>query len=172
MASNVPLTIQCCVYSNYGNIVSIGSNYLQLGYGTPNLYWAIVVDRTDLTVVANFTFSNNANVPPQLAPYQNNAQYMLILSTMQVSSTNLPVGNLYSFLVNNGAGKELQRIEQIYAALNCGTWGNLGYVLVTILDNTPAGIDYSSYYDQAFVATLELVPAQVGSGVLYTPVSY
>lgn len=172
MASNVPLTIQCCVYNNYGNNVCIGSNQLGLGYSTPNLYWAVVVDRTNLNVVANFTFSDNSDVPAQLTPYQNNAQYMLILSTMQVLSTNLPVGNLYNFLVSNGAGKELQRIEQIYAALNCGTWGNLGYVLVTVLDNTPVGIDYSGYYDQAFVCTLELVPTQVGTGVLYTPVSY
>lgn len=171
MAANVPLTIQTCVYNNYGNIVCIGNNVLQLGYGTPNLYWAIVVDRTNLNVVANFTFSDNSNVPSQLAPYQGNPQYMLILSTMQLSSTNLPVGNLYKFLVSQGAGSELQRIEQIYAALNCGTWGNLGYTLVTVLDTT-GGYDYSEYYQQAFVSTLQLIPVQVGSGIMYTPAPY
>lgn len=172
MASNVPLTVQCCVYSNYDNNVCIGDNLLSLSYQTPNLYWAVVVDRTSLKVVANFTFSDNSTVPSQLATYQNNAQYLLILSTMQLTSTNLPVGALYDFLVANGAGTELQRLEQIYAALNCSTWGNLGYVLVTILDNTPDGIDYSGYYDNAFVCTLQLEPTQVGSGILYTPVNY
>ena len=171
MAANVPLTIQCCIYNNYGNTVSIGSNNLQLGYSIPNLYWALVVDRTSLKVVENFTFSDNSDVPAQLVPYENNAQYMFFLSTMQLSSTNLPVGNFYNFLVSQGAGKELQRIEQIYAALNCGTWGNLGYVLVTTLDSTP-GFDYSGYIDNGFISTLQLIPIQVGSGVLYTPEVY
>jgi hypothetical protein len=171
MAANVPLTIQCCLYNNYGNVVSIGTNNLQLGYGTPNLYWAIVVDRTNLNVVQNFTFSDNSDVPAQLVPYQNNSQYILILSTMQLSSINLPVGNFYQFLVNQGAGAGLQKIEQIYAALNCGTWGNLGYTLVTVMDTT-AGIDYSAYNQDAFISTLQLMPVQVGTGVLYTPVEF
>jgi hypothetical protein len=171
MASNVPLTIQTCVYNNIGNEVCIGSNILQLGYSTPNLYWAVVVDRSNLNVVLNFTFSDNSNVPPQLAAYQNNPKFMLILSTMQLSSTNLPVGNFYNFLVGQGAGAELQRIEQIYAALNCGTWGNLGYTLVTVFDNS-AGYDYSTYNQDAIVSTLQLIPLQVGTGVLYTPSAY
>jgi len=172
MAPNFPLTVQCSVSANMDNRISIGPNKLFLSCATTNLYWAVVVDRTNLNVVANFNFSNNSNVPPQLAPYQGNAQYMLILSTMRVLSTNLPVGNFYNFLVASGAGKELQRIEQIYAALNCSNWGNMGYVLVTILDNTPVGIDYSAYNDSAFVCTLQLVPTQVGPGVLYTPEKY
>jgi hypothetical protein len=91
---------------------------------------------------------------------------------MKVLSTNLPVGNFYNFLVANGAGKELQKVEQIYGALSCGTWGNMGYVLVTILDNTPVGIDYSAYNEIAFVSTLQLVPIQAGPGVLYTPEAF
>jgi hypothetical protein len=169
MAPNVPLTIQGCVYNNYGNVVCIGNNNLGLGYSTPNLYWALVIDRTNLNVVENFTFSDNTDVPAQLVPYQNNSQYMLILSTMQLSSINLPVGNFYQFLVSQGAGAGLQRIEQIFAALNCGTWGNLGYILVTVMDTT-SGYDYSSYNQDAFIATLQLMPIPVGAGVLYTPV--
>jgi len=168
---NVPLTIQCCIYGNYGNTVSIGTNNLQIGYNTPNLYWALVVDRTNLNVVENFTFSDNSDVPRQLAPYENNAQYMLILSTMQLSSINLPVGNFYNFLVSQGAGKELQRIEQIFAALNCGTWSNYGYILVTTLDSTP-GFDFSGFIDNAIISTLQLIPVQVGSQTYYTPEVY
>jgi hypothetical protein len=74
-------------------------------------------------------------------------------------------------LVSQGAGSELQRIEQIYAALNCGTWGNLGYTLVTVMDTT-SGYDYSSYYENAFVTTLQLIPVKVGAGVLYTPATF
>lgn len=168
--ANVPLTIQCCLYNNYGNVVSIGSNNLVLGYTTPNLYWAVVVDRTNLNVVANFTFSDNSDVPSQLAPYSNSG-YILVLSTMQLLCTNLPVGNFYNFLVSIGAGKELQRVEQIFGSLNCGTWANLGYVLVTVMDETQ-GYDYSSYDQNAFLSTLELMPIQVGTGELYTPVDY
>lgn len=171
MATNVPLTIQTCVYNNYGNTVCIGSNTLNLGYSTPNLYWAVVIDRTNLNVVANFTFSDNSDVPPQLVQYEGNPQYMLVLSTMQLSSTNLPVGKFYQFLVSQGAGAELERVEQIYAALNCGTWGNLGYTLVTVFDSAN-GYDFSAYNQEAFISTLQLIPVQVGSSILYTPTTY
>ncbi|NOT50045.1 MAG: hypothetical protein HOP10_02065 [Chitinophagaceae bacterium] len=168
MASNVPLTIQTGVTQNYGSYIVIGSNALALNYQLQNIYWAVVVDRSNLNVVQNFTFTDNQNVPSQLTPYIGNPQYILILTTQNLSSTNLPAGNFYQLLVKEGAGVQLQRLEQIYEALSCGTWGWMGYTLVAVLDNSTS-YESAEFYDNAFVTTLQLIPVQVGSGVLYTP---
>jgi len=74
MASNVPLTIQTGVTQNYGSTIVIGSNNLNIDYSLQNLYWAVVIDRTNLNVVPNFTFSDNQSVPAQLTSYPNNPQ--------------------------------------------------------------------------------------------------
>lgn len=168
MASNVPLTIQTGIISNYGSVIAIGSNRLSINYSLQNVYWAVVLDRSDLSVQQNFTFTDNQNVPAQLTPYLSNSKYILILTTQNLTSTNLPAGNLYQMLMQQGAGAQLQRLEQIYAALNCGTWGWMGYALVAVLDNSTS-YEFAEFYDNAFVTTLQLIPIPVGTGVLYTP---
>ncbi|MFN8288653.1 MAG: hypothetical protein U0U70_00210 [Chitinophagaceae bacterium] len=168
MASNVPLTIQTGIMQNYGSRIVFGSNNLSINYSLQNVYWAVVIDRTNLNVVQNFTFTDNQDVPSQLTPYLNNPQYLMILTTQNLSSANLPAGSLYQMLMNEGAGAQLQRLEQIYESLSCGTWGWMGYSLVSVLDNS-VSYESSAFYDNAFVTTLQLIPIQVGTGVLYTP---
>lgn len=153
---------------NYGSNIVFGSNNLSIDYSLQNIYWAVVVDRTNLSIVQNFTFTDNQNVPSQLMPYLNNPQYILILTTQNLSSMNLPAGSLYQTLMKEGAGPELQKLEQIYEALSCGTWGWMGYTLVSVLDNS-VNYEFSDIYQNAFVSTLQLIPVQVGTGVLYTP---
>lgn len=168
MASNVPLTIQTGIAQNYGSNIVFGSQNLSLNYTLQNVYWAVVVDRTNLNVLLNFTFTDNQSVPSQLTPYLNNPQYILILTTQNLSSVNLPAGALYQMLIKEGAGSQLNRLEQIYEALSCGTWGWMGYSLVSVLDNS-ASYESAEFYDNAFVTTLQFIPVQVGTGVLYTP---
>jgi hypothetical protein len=168
MASNVPLTIQTGTTGALDSMIIFGSNKLDLGPSKPNLYWAVLIDRTNLKIVQNFTFSDNQSVPAQLQPYLSNPQYILILNTQRIYSNNLPAGNFYKMLMSVGAGSELMRLEQIFAALNCSNWGFMGYVLVTVMDTTD-GFEFASYSGPNMVSTLQLVPTQVGSGVLYTP---
>jgi hypothetical protein len=68
MAANVPLTINTGITQTYGSQVVIGTQSLSIQYNLPNAYWAVVVDRTDLSIKANFTFSQNNAVPSQLSP--------------------------------------------------------------------------------------------------------
>jgi hypothetical protein len=168
MAGIVPLTIQTGVRSSSNSVIVIGSNYLSLKAAVQNVYWAVIVDRTNLTVVENFTFSDNQNVPPQLVPYSTNDQYIFILTTQGLTSANLPAGKLYQFLIQEGAGVQLKKLEQVYAALNCGSWGWMGYALVSVFD-TRGSFEFAEYYQHAMLSTLQLVPVQIGSGVLYTP---
>lgn len=169
MATNIPLTIQCsCVPYPPGKIV-FGTNNLSISASAGDCYWVVVVDRTDLTIVQNFTFSDSSDVPPALVPYQDNSQYMMILTSNQLISYNLPTGDFYNFLVSVGAGPALQNLEQIYTALGSGYWTTMAYTLVAVFDSS-AGYEYSDYQNNVVVNTLTLIPVQVGSGVLYTPV--
>lgn len=168
MASIVPLTIQAGITQNFGSRITIGTNKLSIPYNVSNLYWAVVLDRTNLNVLQNFTFTDNQNIPAQLNPYINNSQYILILTTQNLSTTHLPTGNFYNFLIQEGAGVALLRIEQIYQALSCGTWGWAGYTLVCVMDKSTC-YDFSDVLGNATVNTLSLMPIQVGTGVLYTP---
>lgn len=170
MATNVPLTIQTTQNTNTDGVIVVGTNRLSLAYGTySNVYWAVVLDRSDLSVKANFTFSDNSSVPSQLQPFLGNTQYVLILSTQGLTTTNLPQGALYSFLTGEGASTELNRIEQIYEALNCGTWGWVNYCFVGVLGSANT-ISYEfSTYEETLLSTLYFFPVSFGNGVLYTP---
>jgi hypothetical protein len=174
MATNLPLTIQTVVqngpFSNNSQSV-IGTNrYYPPNNGTlVNVYWALVIDRTSLKVLENFTFTDNAGIPAQLAQYANNSNYLLMLTTSRLQSNNLPVGNFYNFLVGLGAGSELFKLEQIYNTLSCGTWGNMGYAIVAVLDGS-VGIEFSDYLNTLVAFTLQLTPVSFGSSVLYTPI--
>lgn len=168
MASNVPLTIQTGTAQNYGSTIVIGTNNLNLDYTLQNQYWAVVLDRTNLNVLQNFTFTDNQSVPAQLTNYLNNPQYILILTTQNLSTLNLPAGAFYKMLTGLGAGPQLAKLEQIFGALSCGTWGWAGYTLVAVMDDSTS-YETADFYENAYVTALQLIPVQVGSGVLYTP---
>ena len=129
----------------------------------------MVVDRSNLNVVQNFTFTDNQNIPSQLSPYVNNSGYILILTTSRLQSNNLPAGSFYQFLMSIGAGSALLSIEQIYATLSCGTWGNMAYTLVAVLDGS-GGIEFSDYNFNIVAYPIQLMPVTFGSSVMYTPV--
>lgn len=168
MASIVPLTIQASSNQYMTGRIVFGTQSLAQAY-PGNCYWAVILDRSNLNVIQNFTFTYNNNVPPQMVNYLNNPQYILILTTMNTVTPQLPVGSLYTALIQLGAGAKLKSLEQIYAALNCGTWGKFTYTLVTVMDNTP-GLEFGDYSPGGgMVSTLSLVPIQIGSNTLYTP---
>ncbi|MCB0668783.1 MAG: hypothetical protein KDC80_23325 [Saprospiraceae bacterium] len=168
MANPVPLTIQAAKAPDYGNTVVIGSNSLSLPYNQQNLYWIIILDPADLSVKANFTFSDNSSVPSQLNPYLN-GQYIMILSSQALNSTNLPQGAFYQFLVKEGADYALRRIEQIYEALNCGTWGTVAYTLVAVLGSDNTSYEYETVIEPVLLATLQLMPVTIGGKTTYIP---
>lgn len=171
MASNVPLTIQTGLMANYGSAIVIGSNQIFLDYQLNNQFWVVVIDRTDLSVKLNLNFSANNAVPSQLNQYIGNGQYLMIFTTQNLSSTNLPTGALYQFLTQQGAANVLNDLEQIYEALNCGSWGWMSYLCVAMLDNSGSAYEFSNIYNPAMVNTFQLIPVQVGNQTLYTPVS-
>ncbi|WP_235297962.1 hypothetical protein [Portibacter marinus] len=169
-SKSIALTIQAPLVNNLGARIVIGKNQLYLDSSKINLYWMVVVDRTDLSVKANFTFSTNDKVPKELNPYLNNSQYILILTTQLLKSANLPVGDFYNYLIKEGADRELKRCEQIFAALNCGNWAYWAYSYVTIMgDDTTSGFELFGFTDST-IMTLQLQPVNISGKTYYTPV--
>jgi hypothetical protein len=169
MATNVPLTIQTIQNVNNSSQIVIGSNSL-ICEQKQNVYWFVVVDRSDLSVKANFTTSTNNAVPSQLTPYLNNTQYVMIVTTQGLTTANLPTGPLYEFFIKEGAGSVLNRAEQIYETLGCGSWGWLNYAYATILgDANSDGFEFMGLYEPTMVTTLTFMPTTVNGATIYTP---
>jgi hypothetical protein len=172
MATSVPLTIETF---RQGRIdqnpeIVIGSTSYTIDSTLQNVYRVLVVDRTNLNVLQNFNFTDNHTIPPQLLTYNNNPQYLLILTTQNLYSPSLPTGQFYSFLQDLGSGAALQSIEQIFQTLNCGGKVNFCYTLVAVFDGS-VSFDYSYAYDTYRVYTLLLEPIETpAGGILYTPV--
>ena len=172
MASPVPLTVQSSNSRNITANIVIGSNSLHLALNDWNLYWVVVVDRVDLSVKANFTFTENDQIPPQLNPFLQNTQYILIVTTQMLGSNNLPVGAWHEFLLDEGANVELFKLEQIFEAFNCGTWGNMGYSFVAVSgDDGGKGYESGNVLEIVDFLTLTLLPVEVDGKPMYTPTS-
>jgi hypothetical protein len=58
-----------------------------------------------------------------------NPQYLFAVATQYLSTLHVPQGPLYDFLIKYGAGRQLQKLEQINAVLSCGSYGHMTYVL-------------------------------------------
>lgn len=170
MANNVPLTIQTPMSGNLASRIVIGSNQLAIDQNLRNVYWFVILDRSDLSVKANFTTTTNNAVPSQLSPYLNDSKYIMILTTQNLGTGHLPQGALYDFLINEGANRQLNRAEQIFEALNCGNWGWINYVYVAVLgDTSTSGFEYLDLYNSAILTTLHFFPVTIGGQTLYTP---
>jgi hypothetical protein len=99
-----------------------------------NSYWFCVVDaQNPLTVVKDFVLpgASNTTVPAGLQQFMENTAYIVTLATQSLNVISLPQGPLYTFLVSHGAGRELQRLEQLNVTLGSGQNTNVSYVLST-----------------------------------------
>jgi hypothetical protein len=72
---------------------------------------------------------SNSTVPPDLDSYMSNPAYIFALATYGLGSFQVPQGDLYDYLVKYGAGRELQRLEQVNALSFSGSYSQVSYVL-------------------------------------------
>jgi phospholipase C len=181
-SQNVPLTIMATLKPDannsgtlYNSSINIGANSYQPNQQPQNVYWALVVDRTTptLQVVANFTFTDNNNAPAQLNNYNNNSNYLLILTTRFLQTSHIPAGAFYDYLVSQfKAGAALQRIEQIWGAMQSSAYNYLSYTIVAPFDGSlEEALEFSETDEPFSIYTLQLVPElnPNGNGTLYVP---
>jgi hypothetical protein len=172
---NVPLTITATLQNDSDAQMAIGRERIPLP-GKPSSYvggyWVAVVDRRSLKVVYNKVL-DSYDTAPDIGNY-NTSDYMLFTTTMWLGTGHVPQGAFYDFLMDNGAGAQLQRVCQLNNTLGCGTWSTVAYCLAGVLGpGLPAtrGVEMGSIgsSDYAIIMTATLVPAQIGDTVIYTP---
>jgi hypothetical protein len=123
---------------NQGNppllIVGQGTQTTQFTPAQPqdDSYWFIFLDSNNPTnKVADFLIpgQNNTSIPSGIDAYMSNPQYIFALATQFLSMLHVPQGDFFDYLMSYGAGRELQRIEQLNSTLGCGAIGRPIYLL-------------------------------------------
>ena len=100
----------------------------------PNSYWFCIIDATNPTQKADefvVPASNNSVVPNGLDKYMTNPAYIIALATQSLNLVSVPQGALYAYLKSHGAGRELDRLEQLNVTHGCGQSTIVSYVLTT-----------------------------------------
>jgi hypothetical protein len=170
-SANIQFTVKSPRTTNGQAIVAVGnSRYMPNPY-TNNSFWFLVIDRTTLQVVENIIQQSNTSVPSALSSYDD-PKYLLVVATVSLGTLRVPQGALYQYLVANGAGAALQRLEQISGQLNCGEIGSVAYCLVDILGETSSlGFEAGSYDGIGPVMTLQLMPIDISGTTYWTPIT-
>jgi hypothetical protein len=73
--------------------------------------------------------SNNTTIPAGVDQYMTSPNCIFVFSTQFLSLLHLPQGPFFDYLIKFGAGRELQRIEQLNSAYGCGSIGRPTYIL-------------------------------------------
>jgi len=103
----------------------------------PNSLWFVFLDASNPRVKAKewvWPGKQHAEVPPGIETFLSDPKFLYAVVTQTLWTPNLPQGPLYSLLAKYGAGRALQRMEQIGAAGNilaCGGYGNVSYILTS-----------------------------------------
>ena len=175
--ANVPVTAVSCFASN-GNPISalkIGDHSVRndiISNNNPegSWWWLVVVDLTNLDVVAN-VLGDGRTVPPTVQPYLNNPKYFLFSIGNCLQGHQIPADAFYTFLQQVGSGRELARLEQAYRQFKSGIFQNYSYMLAATMDTT----DYPGFETLSFtnstVLAMQFMPVKVNGQTTYTPIN-
>lgn len=95
-------------------------------------YWIVIIEaKNPHQKVKEWVVpgQNNSSVPGDLDTYMSNPAYLFAVATQYLSTLHVPQGDFYRYLAKYGAGRELQRLEQVNSVLGCGSYGRMSYIL-------------------------------------------
>ena len=137
---------------------------------TPNqpkdmTYWFVILDANKpASIVQQWVVQDNKTVPSNLDNYMTNPGYLFAVVTQVLGSGQVPQGPLYAYLAAHGAGRELQKLEQLstYTAPPYGLFARMSYILTGQCGPT-INIAYErSSYTEPAVLELSLMPQANG----------
>jgi hypothetical protein len=88
-----------------------------------NSYWFVFLDANNpATKVQEWVIpgQQNTTLPQPIAQYMSNPGYLFAVVTQVLSNSSVPQGSFYGFLAANGAGRELQKLEQVSSNTQTG----------------------------------------------------
>lgn len=136
-------------------------------------YWFVITDATDPTKKVKEWLQpaappGNSTVPAGMDVYLNDPKYLFAVCTQYLNTLHVPQGPLYDFLAKYGAGRELQKLEQVNAVLGCGGYGHMTYVLIGHCGPRgpgiipPATYEFGSYTQVQAMLLMSLMPQMNG----------
>jgi hypothetical protein len=127
-------------------------------------YWIVILDANKPGAkLQEWVVQDNKTIPSNLDQYMKNPAYLFAVLTQTLGSGGVPQGAFYDYLVAHGAGRELQKLEQIsaYTAPPYGVVSRVAYVLTGQCG--PGGIAYErGSLTEAVVLEVSLMPLPSG----------
>jgi hypothetical protein len=126
-------------------------------------YWVVILDSSKPTAKLQEWVTQSPNaIPTGLDQYMSNPKYLFAVVTQNLGS-NVPQGAWYDYLTAHGAGRELQKLEQIsaYTLPPYGLVSRMAYVLTGQCG--PGGIAYErGSFTEPAILELSLMPLPSG----------
>ena len=152
-----------------------GTALIKVGQGssaqslTPNAakdttYWIAILDANKpTTIVQQWVIQDNKTVPSGLDQYMTNPGYLFAVVTQVLGSGQVPQGPFYDYLTAHGAGRELQKLEQIssYTDPPYGLVARVSYILTGQCGSGGIAYEHGSF-TEASVLELSLMPMANG----------
>ena len=128
-------------------------------------YWIVILDASKPTAkLQEWVVQSNNAIPPGLDQYMSNPKYLFAVVTQTLGSNGVPQGAFYHYLTAHGAGRELQKLEQLssYTAPPYGVVSSMAYVL-TGQCGTGGNVAYEhGSFTEPVVLELSLMPLPSG----------
>jgi hypothetical protein len=116
--------------------IVVGQGPSKVGFTPTNpaddSYWFVFLDRNNpKSKPKDFVIpgQNNTTVPAGVDAYMSNPQYIFAVATQFLSVLHIPQGAFFDYLMKFGAGRALQRIEQLASSFGCGSLSRPNYIL-------------------------------------------
>ena len=130
-------------YTVRSTMFSGGAPSLIVGYGRDGTamspanpqddsYWIVILNaKNPREKVKEWVVPGQSNtaIPSGIDTYMNDPDYIYALATQFLSTLHVPQGDFYDYLVKYGAGRQLQRLEQLNTVLGCGSISRMSYIL-------------------------------------------
>ena len=128
-------------------------------------YWIVILDANKpATKVQEWVVQNNTTVPSNLDQYMSNPGYLFAVVTQVLANGQVPQGPFYDYLAAHGAGRELQKLEQIssHTQTGYGLFSRVSYILTGQCGATGnVAYERSSFTDAALLL-MSLMPLPDG----------
>ena len=167
-----PVTLMAGWGPNYPSKLIIGSRTYNTNpndSSISNAYWYIVVDRRDLSVPFNQLVAGNSEYPKGLDTFLGSSNYYIWISTKDMKSDQLPVGNLLKLMESLGATANLTKALQIANQIGTGTFELVTYSMASSTDQRQQSAfdQYSFFQTDALLVPLMFGSVQSEQGTIW-----
>jgi hypothetical protein len=132
-----------------------------------NSYWIVILDANKpATKVQEWVVPgmNNTAVPSNLDQYMSNPGYLFAVVTQVLANSSVPQGAFYDYLAAHGAGRELQKLEQVssHTQTGYGLFTNVSYILTGQCGQTGSPAYELGSFTDAALLLMSLMPLPNG----------